>query len=409
MTVTRVFAALALVAAAGTWQGARAETLSEINTRVRPEIVLLTISFESKETGEIKTAEASGFVLNPDGFVGTVNHAVAARRQELCKGSDGCRVAIKGRLGTRASVEIPLDIIETNESVDQAVLKFRSLPTQTLQGLPLGNPAAVAEGDAVYAFGFPLGKNMQPRDGTVTGKSEEHGRWNTNLAINPGDSGGPVTDARGLVVGQTGGGYTETANLNYMIPINLSGLITNHMRQATPSVPKPAPQSASSSTVSDGPVPQFQLRRFPLNISGEMIATAADFEPYFQKWKTDELKMSFAGQGAFAVSDYGWTVRFLRQAKLVESSGVWGSSRPFLIGAYCALNDGAKATEEIEGLLSAIRADLAKGYGFLRSQTTLGFVTSNLGEVRAAIGNKCRAELDTLIDQVIALKGTVPN
>lgn len=409
MKAPKMLPVAALLTALGTWQGVCAEPLSEINARVRSEIVLLKVSFESKETGEIRTAEASGFVLNSDGFVGTVNHAVAARRQDHCKGGDGCRVTVVGRLGTRASVEIPLDIIETNESVDQAVLKLRSLPVQPLRGLPLGNPTAVAEGEAVYAFGFPLGKNMQPRDGSVTGKSEEHGRWNTNLAVNPGDSGGPVTDAKGRVVGQVGGGYTETTNLNYVIPINLSGLLTNQMGRMAEPDPKPTPSSGPPAPAVAGAEYQFELRRFPLIISGERIASAAGFEPYFQKWKTDEVKMSFAGEGAFAVADYGWVVRFLRQARLVQSSGVWSSSRPFLIGAYCALDDGAKAREETEGLLNAIRSDIGTGYGYLRSQTTLGFVVKNLGDVRAAMGNRCKAELDTLIDDVIALKSTVPN
>jgi len=94
--------------------------------------------------------------------------------------------------------------------------------------LPLGNSGGVAVGDEVFAVGNPEGLEGTLSQGIISGirKIEDSRLLQMTAPISPGSSGGPVLNARGLVVGISVGTFREGQNLNFAIPVEyLSSLL----------------------------------------------------------------------------------------------------------------------------------------------------------------------------------------
>jgi S1-C subfamily serine protease len=196
--------------------------LTEIYRRVAPSTVMIRATFEAKETGEIVSEEGSGFVINDRGFVITARHVVTTDDQPVCAKA-GCRVTVTGRIGSRAASEIAMDQIELQDTADVAILRFGTLPPDPPHGVPVGSPIAMSVGDPLVALGFPGGfNNLQPKPGTLLDPNGPRGNWVTDMPLNPGESGGPVLDSAGNVVGLVGGGYKDANGLTFVVPLYLA-------------------------------------------------------------------------------------------------------------------------------------------------------------------------------------------
>jgi hypothetical protein len=134
-------------------------------------------------------AVASGFVVSRDGHIVTCAHA-------LMKAA-AIQVIIGGKRYDAAQVA-------TDTEKDLALVKIdgRDLPA-----LPLGDSERVAAGDSVRVLGYPLaselGESLKIMSGVVSGTSTQAGRKlvKTDVAVNPGNSGGPLVNDRGEAIG----------------------------------------------------------------------------------------------------------------------------------------------------------------------------------------------------------------
>jgi hypothetical protein len=236
--------------------------LTEIYHRVAPSTVVIRATFEAKETGEIVTEEGSGFVLNDRGFVITARHVVTTDDQPVCAKA-GCRVTVTGRIGSRAANEIAMDQIELQDTADVAILRFGTLPPDPPHGVPVGSAIAMNVGERLVALGFPGGfNNLQPKPGTLLDPNGPRGNWVTDMPLNPGESGGPVLDSAGRVVGLVGGGYKDAAGLTFVVPLylaNVSRLLqmagSDRAESAAPkgvASASPVPGAAAESAASGG-------------------------------------------------------------------------------------------------------------------------------------------------------------
>lgn len=170
---------------------------------------------------ENRTALGSGFVFDQDGHIITNNHVVANAKAVDVTFTNGDR--------TRAN------IIAVDPFVDLAVLEIIGIENNTLEQeyhpdpLMLANSSALQVGDPVIAIGNPYGLA-----GTMTtGIVSQVGRLvpapnigfsipdviQTDAAVNPGNSGGPLLDTHGRVIGVTFGGIP--GGVNFAIPSNL--------------------------------------------------------------------------------------------------------------------------------------------------------------------------------------------
>jgi len=138
------------------------------------------------------TSLGSGFVVNPEGYVLTNNHVV--------KDASDIKVTLNdGR-------EFDAKVVGRDPSTDVALIKL-----ENASGLPtvaLGDSDALEQGDFVLAIGNPLGLSESATFGMVSAKGRNLDRRNpfddfiqTDAAINQGNSGGPLFNLRGEVVG----------------------------------------------------------------------------------------------------------------------------------------------------------------------------------------------------------------
>jgi S1-C subfamily serine protease len=162
----------------------------------------------------------SGFVIDRAGHIVTNYHVIA--------GAEKVQVSFSGQ------DQIPATVVGKDRSTDLAVLKVDA-HARALTPLPLGDSDAVHVGDPVYAIGNPFGLTRTLTSGLVSAVQRQifapnglpiESAIQTDAAINHGNSGGPLIDAGGRVIGVTSqietGSSTNQGNvgIGFAIPIN---------------------------------------------------------------------------------------------------------------------------------------------------------------------------------------------
>ncbi len=184
-----------------------AATIQDVAARLKPALVRLRVIDSSTEEGrEVRSVSfGSGALISPDGYIVTNHHVAGTAR------------AIYVTLSDKREVEARL--VGTDALADLAVVKIEG---QNFATIPWGDDTALRVGDPVLAFGSPLAIsqsvtagivsnlelvifNSGANSGAVTLDDEDTGsivRWIAHDApIYPGNSGGPLVNARGEMVG----------------------------------------------------------------------------------------------------------------------------------------------------------------------------------------------------------------
>jgi len=171
-------------------------------------------------TTQTEQSLGSGFVLDKAGHIVTNEHVIAG--------------AQKIQVSFSANDQIQAAVVGSDPSTDIAVLKIDT-HARALTPLPLGNSDNVNVGDSVYAIGNPFGYTRTLTSGLVSAVQRQITAPNslpidnaiqTDAAINHGNSGGPLIDAVGQVIGVTSqistGNTGQQGNLGigFAIPIN---------------------------------------------------------------------------------------------------------------------------------------------------------------------------------------------
>ena len=134
--------------------------------------------------------EGSGFIVDPNGIILTNAHVVAEAKDVTVKLTD--------------RREFQAKVLGTDPKTDVAVLK---IDAKNLPVVPLGSARDLKVGEWVLAIGSPFGFENSVTAGVVSakGRSLPDDSYvpfiQTDVAVNPGNSGGPLFDARGEVVG----------------------------------------------------------------------------------------------------------------------------------------------------------------------------------------------------------------
>ena len=165
--------------------------------------------------------QGSGFIISADGLVLTNAHVVKDADQVLVKLTD--------------HREFKAKVLGVDTTSDIAVLK---IDTHGLQTVRLGNSDQLSVGDYVLAIGAPFGLEETATAGIVSAKARSlpgDGAVpfiQTDAAVNPGNSGGPLFDATGAVVGINSQIYTNSGGnqgVAFAIPINLAEQVENQI------------------------------------------------------------------------------------------------------------------------------------------------------------------------------------
>ena len=224
------FTATLLLALASSASGAPSLSYQEqvyiARDHVLPALVHIQPVVEDYRTGELKkqAVVGSGVIFHPDGYIVTNYHVAGKARRIICTLSD--------------REQLSADYVGGDPSTDIAILKLR---LEEYRGeivvAELGDSDSVQVGQQVLAMGSPLSLARSVSAGVISTKDryfssdyrlpsgEKTGRYNlwlqTDAAINFGNSGGPLVDLSGRVIGINSRATFMANNLGFAIPINV--------------------------------------------------------------------------------------------------------------------------------------------------------------------------------------------
>jgi S1-C subfamily serine protease len=196
----------------------------DVVERVGPAVVRVDASRRSRRSrGPVPAGSGSGFVFTPDGLVLTNSHVVA----------DAVRLDVTTADGRRHEA----DVIGEDPHTDLAVLR---ISTDALRVVELGRSALLRTGQLVVAVGHPLGLEHTVTTGVIsaTGRSirARTGRMMENIiqtdaALNPGNSGGPLVTSSARVVGVNTAVIMGSQGLSFAVPIDTATRVVTALLQ----------------------------------------------------------------------------------------------------------------------------------------------------------------------------------
>jgi len=176
------------------------------------------------DAGEAPSASVgSGFIISDDGYILTNAHVVA--------GTGEVRVKLTSKR------EYPAKLIGADPYTDIALLK---IDATGLRPVRPGDPASMEPGEWVAAIGAPFGFENSVTVGVVSAKGRllPNGSYvpfiQTDVAVNPGNSGGPLFDTAGNVIGINSQIYSQTGGymgISFAIPIDIAMEISQQLRE----------------------------------------------------------------------------------------------------------------------------------------------------------------------------------
>lgn len=235
-----------LVLGASQFAQAQIQDWSELFEKNKPTVVSITITGEKKanimqnpfpqgspfefffdqqqaQRPRQIAGSGSGFILEQDGYIVTNAHVV--------QDADVITVHLSDRR------ELKAKLIGTDEKSDVAILK---IDTKNLPTVKIGNSEILKVGQPVLAVGSPFGLDYTATQGIISslGRNLPSDNYTpfiqTDAAVNPGNSGGPLFNVNGEVIGINSQIYSRTgsyAGVSFAIPIDLVMDVAKQLRE----------------------------------------------------------------------------------------------------------------------------------------------------------------------------------
>lgn len=169
---------------------------------------------------EVPRGVGSGFIISPDGYVLTNAHVV--------DGADEMYVTLTDKREFKAK------IIGVDKRTDVAVVKIEG---SNLPRLTIGDPNRLRVGEWVIAIGSPFGLENTVTAGIISAKARDTGEYlpliQTDVAVNPGNSGGPLINMRGEVIGINSQIYSRSGGymgISFAVPIDEAMRVAEQLR-----------------------------------------------------------------------------------------------------------------------------------------------------------------------------------
>jgi regulator of sirC expression with transglutaminase-like and TPR domain len=177
-------------------------TVEQLARSARPSLAVITVKTRDGKRSGVGT----GFVVSADGLIATNFHVIGQGRAITVEMADGKRLEV-------------LAVHASDRQLDLAVLRVKA---RGLTPLPLGDSGRLRDGQAVVALGNPQGLKHSVVAGVVSGQRRIDGRPMIQVAIpiEPGNSGGPLLDRSGRVLGIMTIKSLVTANLGFAVGVN---------------------------------------------------------------------------------------------------------------------------------------------------------------------------------------------
>src|SRR5262249_45643327 len=210
--------------------GSNADVVTEANTGVVTVVATRTIradettpatpAGEPAPENRVQRGTGAGFIVDPEGLVVTNNHVIVNADRIRVKLHDG-----------RTHVAT---VVGVDNATDLALLKIAA---DHLESLDLGDSDAVRVGDPVIAIGNPLEYERSVTAGIVSAKGRKvyeaepfEDFIQTDAAINRGNSGGPLLNQRGQVIGVNTVIRSDGRGISFAVPSNVVKRVVAQLR-----------------------------------------------------------------------------------------------------------------------------------------------------------------------------------
>jgi len=184
-----------------------------------------------------QVATGSGIILDSSGYILTNNHVVAgAKRVQVRLSPQALGVSAGTSILETGGDIVGAQVIGVDKETDLAVLK---IDKTDLPFLTLGDSDEVFQGQLVFAFGSPMGLTNSVSFGVISTVARQLERDNpmiyiqSDVAVNPGNSGGPLVNSRGEVIGVNTLIFTQSGGsegLSFSAPSNIAKNVFNQIR-----------------------------------------------------------------------------------------------------------------------------------------------------------------------------------
>jgi len=299
---------------------AYSRVVTSVAERLSPAVVNVAANHEVRvrsRSGEPKTRErsgaGSGVVITPDGYILTNSHVVAGASRLGVTTADGH--------------ELPAELVGEDSHTDLAVIRVAQ---DGLVSAPLGDSDALRVGQLVVAIGNPLGFQCTVTAGVIsalgrafrtrTGHLIEN-VIQTDAALNPGNSGGPLCEASGRVIGINTAVIVYAQGLCFAIPSKTATRIAGQLitkgrvvrgwlgiAGQTWKLPAPLRRQAGdgrrtgvlvAEVVPDGPAAQAGLkpRDVVMSIGGQPIASVDDLHRFLYEHPSGTFTLQIIRDG----------------------------------------------------------------------------------------------------------------
>ncbi len=203
------------------------QVVREAKGMVFPAVVFIKVLREDMQRGEKQTQEVSGsgVLITATGEVLSNWHVVDKATEVRCLLYDGRAYTAK--------------VLGTDKDTDVSLLKLQMQPDEpALPFARFGDSTLLTEGDFVMAMGAPWGMSRSVSIGIVSctkrflPSASEYSIWiQTDAAISPGNSGGPLVNTAGEVVGLNTRGMMQGGDTGFTVPIEVASEVANQIRK----------------------------------------------------------------------------------------------------------------------------------------------------------------------------------
>lgn len=209
--------------------GAQFPSFADLAEKLTPSVVNIS-SFSQSETGNgegntpLSESLGSGFIIDGNGYIITNNHVVDK--------AESISITLSDNTKTEARV------IGKDPKTDLALIKIET--KRPLNAVKFGDSDKIRVGDWVLAIGNPFGLGSSVTAGIVSAKSRdiESGPYDsfiqTDASINQGNSGGPMFNLQGEVIGISSAIFSTTGasqGVGFAIPANLAGWVISQLKE----------------------------------------------------------------------------------------------------------------------------------------------------------------------------------
>lgn len=197
-------------------------TISAVASKVSPSIVSIVTQLQSSSrySSGLQEAAGSGVIVSSDGVVLTNKHVVSSAKKVQIVLSDGTEYDDVKILGTDPLNDLAFLKIENAKNLPAAELGDSSTIKIGQSVIAIGNALGEYHNTVTSGIISGLGRSLVASDVTGTSTESLSGLIQTDAAINSGNSGGPLLNTSGQVIGINTAIAQDAENMGFSIPIN---------------------------------------------------------------------------------------------------------------------------------------------------------------------------------------------